>query len=82
MWMFFWQECGENSLTLSSNGFLFFSYLKSKTKMKVELLFFLSGGMKDFVGGGLVAKSCQILVTPWTVAHQAPPSMGFSRQEY
>ena len=24
----------------------------------------------------------QLLVTPWTVAHQAPPSMGFSRQEY
>ena len=23
-----------------------------------------------------------IYVTPWTVAHQAPPSMGFSRQEY
>ena len=23
-----------------------------------------------------------LLVTPWTVAHQAPPSMGFSRQEY
>ena len=22
------------------------------------------------------------LVTPWTVAYQAPPSMGFSRQEY
>ena len=22
------------------------------------------------------------LRTPWTVAHQAPPSMGFSRQEY
>ena len=21
-------------------------------------------------------------VTPWTGAHQAPPSMGFSRQEY
>ena len=28
-----------------------------------------------------VAQSCPIL-TPWTVAHQAPPSMGFSRQEY
>ena len=27
--------------------------------------------------------SCvQILVTPWTAAYQAPPSMGFSRQEY
>ena len=23
----------------------------------------------------------RLLVTPWTVAHQAPPSMGFSRQE-
>ena len=33
-------------------------------------------------GGGLVAKSCPILVTPWTVACQAPLSMGFSRQEY
>ena len=27
--------------------------------------------------------SCiRLLVTPWTAAHQAPPSMGFSRQEY
>ena len=33
-------------------------------------------------GGGLVAKSCPTLVIPWTVAHQAPLSMGFSRQEY
>ena len=24
----------------------------------------------------------QLFVTLWTVAHQAPPSMGFSRQEY
>ena len=24
----------------------------------------------------------QLFVTPWTVAHQAPPSMEFSRQEY
>ena len=29
-----------------------------------------------------VVQSCPTLVTPWTVAHQAPPSMGFSRQEY
>ena len=32
--------------------------------------------------GGLVAKSCPTLATPWTVAHQAPLSMWFSRQEY
>ena len=24
----------------------------------------------------------QLLVTPWTAAHQAPPSMGCSSQEY
>ena len=33
-------------------------------------------------GGGLVSKSCPTLVTPWTVAYQAPLSMGFFRQEY
>ena len=30
----------------------------------------------------VVAKSCPTLVTPWTVARQAPLSMEFSRQEY
>ena len=29
-----------------------------------------------------VAQSCPILMTPWTVACQATPSMEFSRQEY
>ena len=29
-----------------------------------------------------VAQSCLTLATPWTAAYQAPPSMGFSRQEY
>ena len=24
----------------------------------------------------------ELFATPWTVAYQAPPSMGFSRQEY
>ena len=33
-------------------------------------------------GGGLVAKSCPTVATPWTVACQAPLSMRFSRQEY
>ena len=31
--------------------------------------------------GGLVSKMCQTLATPWTVAHYAPLSMGFPRQE-
>ena len=29
-----------------------------------------------------VAQLCPTLATPWTAAYQAPPSMGFSRQEY
>ena len=33
-------------------------------------------------GGGLVAKLCPTLATLWTVARQAPLSMGFSRQEH
>ena len=35
--------------------------------------------------GGVEVKSLshvRLFATPWTVAHQAPPSMGFSRQEY
>ena len=31
---------------------------------------------------GLVTKLCPIIGTPWTIALQAPLSMGFSRQEY
>ena len=33
-------------------------------------------------GSGLATKLCPTLATPRTVAHQAPLSMGFSRQEY
>ena len=29
-----------------------------------------------------VAQLCRLFGTSWTAAHQAPPSMGFSRQEY
>ena len=36
----------------------------------------------SFGGGGLVTMSCLTLATPWTVARQAPLSMGFPRQEY
>ena len=32
--------------------------------------------------GTQVLQLCPTLCNPWTVAHQTPPSMGFSRQEY
>ena len=38
------------------------------------------GACKAAVRG--VAQSCPPLATPWTAAYQAPPPMGFSRQEY
>ena len=33
-------------------------------------------------GGGLITKSCLTPATPWTIACQAPLSMGFPRQEF
>ena len=48
-----------------------------------SILYFSLGALYNIsYGGGLVAKSCLTLATPWTVACQAPLSMGFSRQEY
>ena len=47
--------------------------------------------LKVLVIGGVISGSycmlslfslVQFFVTPWIVVHQAPPSMGFSRQEY
>ena len=42
-------------------------------------------GIQDeqiYTGGGLVAKLCPTLVTPWTVAPEALLSMRFFRQEH
>ena len=39
-------------------------------------------GVLMVVVSSLVAKLCPTLATPWTVARQAPLSLGFSRQEY
>ena len=39
-------------------------------------------GLQYQIGGDLVAKLCPTLATPWTIACQAPLSIGFSRQEY
>ena len=44
----------------------------------MHLIYLGSGGG----GGELVAKLCLTLAIPWTVAHQAPLSMGFPRQQY
>ena len=42
----------------------------------------LSVTKRQILYAGSVAQSCLTLATPQTIARQAPPSMGFSRQEY
>ena len=36
--------------------------------------------LQPLCGGDLVTKSCSTLATPWTLAHQAPLTVEFSRQ--
>ena len=38
--------------------------------------------MGDFFSSVQSLSSVRLFVTPWTVAYQAPQSVGFSRQEY
>ena len=39
-------------------------------------------GRKGGREGGKSLSCVRLFATPWTVAYQAPPSMGLSRQEY
>ena len=55
---------------------LFFYYF-----FKIVQFFFFSP-LRPWVSEVKSLSHFQLFVTPWTVAHQAPPSMGFSRQEY
>ena len=43
---------------------------------------FRDGGAVCISGKVSNGSLVQLLATPWTAAYQAPPSMGFSRQEY
>ena len=47
-----------------------------------SLLFTTNSTWEASVCVCVVAKSCLTLVTPWSIVHQAPLSMGFARQEY
>ena len=50
----------------------------SKTSTQLSMLLFLC----PWVVVIWVTKLCSILVTPWTLAHQAPMCVGLPRQEY
>ena len=71
-------------------AFLFFFFLHSVEPMLRSLYFSSSATesiwIREKVEVQLLLLSCfsrvQLFVTPWSVAQQAPLSMGFSRQEY
>ena len=48
----------------------------------VQLQFILCNDWARLYGMVKSLNCVQLFVTPWTIARQAPPSMGFSRQEY
>ena len=61
--------------------------MPGKYQQTPEILILVSGTLNSKQRAssrkfGLDAESCPPLATPWTVAHQTPLSMGFSRQEY
>ena len=47
----------------------------------LPITFLTSNNVEKMKSESEVAQSC-LTLTPWTVAYQASPSMGFSRQEY
>ena len=65
-------------LSVKSSGHLF--YHKGLSSIEHTLLSVCY--VTPYCGGGLVTKSCLTLATPWTVACQAPLSVGFFSQEY
>ena len=63
-----------------------FSFLISTICKIYEFSFFYINHLYNFRVAHVLMLSCfshvQLFVTLWTVAHQAPLSMDFSRQEY
>ena len=56
---------------------------KQKAQQTSEKMCNLCNLRFKFIRKKVKLLSCvQLFATPWTVAYQAPPSMGFSRQEY
>ena len=67
----------------SSSVFELIEHRKHSVKiLKYKVLYSYENLLLLSLSFSLVAKSFSTLVTPWTVACQAPLSMGFSRQEY
>ena len=65
-------------MTLSYSPTVFYHILNVFKWVFMHICLLLSYKIKRMCSHSVVSDS----VTPWPVAYQAPPSMGFSRQEY
>ena len=72
------RSAGDITMTNEMSKTSEYSHLEGKIE-KNNLMYKMSG--KDKVKVKSLSR-VRLFATPWTVAHQAPPSMGFSRQEY
>ena len=81
---FAWMYHGE--LTTHRCLFYFLHYPRLTSECWASFILKMDGlmasGISLIESESEVTQSCPTLCDPWTVAHQAPPSMGFSRQEY
>ena len=66
-------------IDVSPRGFSIPGILQARTLEWVAISFSNAGKWKVRVK---LLSRVRLLATPWTAAHQAPPSMGFFRQEY
>ena len=66
------------SLYIMDSGLLLLTYVYCRSSCSLWLVFDSLNSESE----SEVAQSCLTLCNPCTVAHQAPPSMGFSSQEY
>ena len=76
-WKQFWEgELLQHCSSITSSSIKIFNKMVSKTKYFTSSL---TSSLKIKVKS---LSHIWLFVTPWTVTHQAPLSMGFSRQEY
>ena len=68
------KQCSQDGWLM--RGFFLFVFIVFQIFYEMLMLFW---EQNEMLVGCLVTKSCPTLVTPWTVAHQAPLSPGFPR---
>ena len=72
-----WRPRGQRVSTVQFQGLMILTQQTQRERERPSSLIDFSSESESEV-----ARHVRLFATPWTVAHQAPPSVGFSRQEY